>query len=79
MDIFFRGSDRFVFEVDNMQVLECFFKFFQQVAGIVLAVVIDNNDFVGSGIGLYQRAWQVTDKFPGFIPGADNDAHRVLL
>jgi hypothetical protein len=50
--VFFTGNaDGFVFEVDDMEAFEGLFEFVQQEAGVVLAVVVDDDDFVGAGIG----------------------------
>jgi len=78
--IFFSGdADGFLFKVDYMESFEGFFELVEEEAGIVLAVVIDDDHFMGAGIGLYQGSGEVCDKFGGFIPGADDDADGVLL
>jgi hypothetical protein len=62
-----------------MQVFESFLEFIQQVPGIILAVVIDHNDFVGAWIGLNQGSWQIADEFAGFIARANDHTDRMLL
>ena len=78
--IFFsRDAFGFIFEVYDMQTLKCFFKFFQQVPGIILAVVINHDHFMRTGIGLGKCARKVCGQVGGFIPGANNYAYRMLL
>jgi hypothetical protein len=62
-----------------MQAFESFFKLFQQVTGIILAVMIDHDHFMGAGVGLGERARQVFSQVGRFIPCTDNHAYGVLL
>ncbi len=78
--IFLAGdSDGFVFQVDDMESFEGLFKFIQQEAGIVLAIVIDNDHFMGAGVGLNEGSGEVGDEAGGFISCADDDADGMLL
>jgi len=78
--IFLTGdTDCFVFQVDDMKSFEGLFEFVEKEAGIILAIVIDHDHFVGAGVGLNKGAREVGDKAGGFIPGADDDADGMLL
>ncbi len=47
--VFLAGdAERFVFQVNNMKSFECLFEFIEEEAGIVLAVVIDDDHFMRS-------------------------------
>ena len=78
--IFFAGdADGFLFEIDDMKAFEGLFEFIQEESGLVLAVVVDDDDLVGAGIGLGQGAWQMGNELVGLVAGAYNDADRMLL
>jgi len=78
--VFFSGdADGLVFEVDDMEAFEGLFEFVEEEAGVVLTVVVDDDDFVGTGVGLYEGAGQVGDQPGCLIAGADDDTYGVLL
>src|ERR1700754_83942 len=54
--IFFSGNaDGLVFQVDDMQTFKGLLKLTKQKACVVMAIVIDDDDLVGAGVGLYKR------------------------
>lgn len=78
--VFFTGdTDGLLFEIDDMQTFEGLFKFIQQEAGVVLAVVIDDDNLMRAGISLDEGAGEMRHKFGGFIACTDDDADGMLL
>lgn len=78
--VFFAGdADGFLFEIDDMKAFEGLFEFVQEESGLVLAIVVDDDDLVGAGIGLGQGSRQMGNELVGLVTGADNDADRMLL
>ena len=78
--IFFpRDADGFVFEIDDMKTLEFLFKFIEEIAGLVLAVMIHDHDLMRRGVVLNKRAKEMSFETGCFIAGADNDAYGMGL
>lgn len=78
--IFFTGNaDGFLFEVNDMESFEGLFKFIQQEAGVILAIVVNNDNLMGAGVGLDQGAGEMGDQFGCFVACADDYADGVLL
>ena len=72
-------ADGIVFEIDNMQSFEGLFEFVEKKAGVILAVMVDDDHFVGRRIALDERSGEMGDEAGGFVAGADDDAYGVLL
>lgn len=78
--VFFAGdADGFLFEVDDMKAFEGLFEFVQEESGLVLAVVVDDDDLVCARIALGQGSREMSEELRRFVTGADNDADRMLL
>ena len=67
-----------MFQVNDMKSFKCLFEFVEEEAGVVLAVVVDDDHFMG--MGRFGRGYrEVGDEAGGFVAGADDDADGVLL
>jgi len=78
--VFFAGdADGFLFEIDDMKAFEGLFEFIQEESGLVLAIVVDDDDLVGAGIGLGEGSRQMGNELARLVAGADDDADRMLL
>src|SRR5450432_3132916 len=78
--IFFTGNALgFIFQVYDMQTFKSLFKFFQQVPGIILAIVIHYNHFMRTWISLGKCTRKISSQVCGFITGADDYTYRMLL
>lgn len=78
--VFFAGdADSFLFEIDDMEAFEGFFEFVQKESGLVLAIVVDDDDLMGAGIDLGQGSRQMGNELAGLVTCADDDADWMLL
>jgi hypothetical protein len=78
--VFFSGdADGFLFEVYDVEAFMFLFYFVEEEAGIVLAVVVDDDDLVCAAIGLGEATMEVQGQLAGFIASAYDNADGVLL
>jgi len=77
--LFAGDADGFLFQIDDMEAFEGLFEFVQEESGLVLAIVVDDDDLMRAGIGLGEGSREMGEELRRFVTGADDDADGMLL